>query len=365
MKKKIIILGSTGELGSKLLKSIDLSYYEIFASTCFTNKTKIKRQQIKYNIRHIFCLSDEFHYKKFLDLLKNKIDIIYFLDFGSYSLIYLDKFLKFNKKSIVAIANKEMIIAGGFFLVNKLKKTQNKLIPLDSEHFSLINSNIHNKKIDRVYITASGGPFYFKKNKDFNKVSFKEVINHPKWKMGINNSIDSSNFVNKVLEMIELSIIFNIDIEKIDFLLSKEAFIHSLIIYGSSTISVNAFKNDMLIPLLEPLGTSNRIKFNSYDLNSIFKLTNFKLEKYNDNRFKIIKYIPLIKSFNQSGHINFMLLNNIAQRLYINKKLNYNKIVNFIIYNVKKETNNKKFKSFDSILDYIKSINNKYEKIFF
>jgi 1-deoxy-D-xylulose-5-phosphate reductoisomerase len=183
--------------------------------------------------------------------------------------------------------------------------------------------------------------------------------------MGINNSIDSSNFVNKVLEMIELSIIFNIDIEKIDFLLSKEAFIHSLIIYRSSAISVNAFKNDMLIPLLEPLEAINRIKFNSYKLKSIFRLNNFKLEKYNDKRFKIVKYIPFIKSFNQSGHVNFMLLNNIAQRLYINKNLNYNKIVSFIIDNVKKETNNKKFKSFDSILDYINSINNKYEKIFF
>jgi len=365
MKKRIIILGSTGKLGTKLLNSIDLSYYEIFASTCYKNESKIKNQQIKYKIKYIFCLSDKIQYKNFLDVLKNKIDIIYFLDFGSYSLFYLDIFLNFNKKSIVAIANKEMIISGGVFLINKLKTHKNKLIPLDSEHFSLIKSNTINEEIDKVFITASGGPFYYKKNIDLKNVSFNDVIKHPKWKMGINNSIDSSNFVNKVLEMIELSIVFNIDIEKIDFLLSKEAFIHSLIVYKSSTISINAFKNDMLIPLLEPFNISNKKKIKSYKFNSIFNLANFKIEKYNDKRFKIIKYIPFIKSFNQSGHINFMLLNNIAQRLYINKKLNYDDIINFIINNVKKETNNKKFKSINSILNYIRSKNDRYEKIFF
>jgi 1-deoxy-D-xylulose-5-phosphate reductoisomerase len=81
------------------------------------------------------------------------------------------------------------------------------LIPLDSEHFSLFNSNIKKSIIfEKIYITASGGPFYFKKNINLSKVTFKNVIAHPKWKMGVNNSIDSSNFINKFLEIYELSI---------------------------------------------------------------------------------------------------------------------------------------------------------------
>ena len=75
--------------------------------------------------------------------------------------------------------------------------------------------------INKVYITASGGPFYFQKKINLNKVSLKQVLNHPKWNMGKNNSIDSSNFIKKLLEIYELSIIFNIDINKIDFLVSK------------------------------------------------------------------------------------------------------------------------------------------------
>ena len=124
-----------------------------------------------------------------------------------------------------------MIIAGGKLLINKINKSGNKLVPLDSEHFSMINSNINNNDIDKVYITASGGPFYFKKNINLNKVNLNKLLNHPKWNMGINNSIDSSNFINKILEIFELSIIFNIDINKIDFLVSKNAYVHSIIIY--------------------------------------------------------------------------------------------------------------------------------------
>ena len=132
-----------------------------------------------------------------------------------------------------------MIIAGGKILIDKINKSGNKLVPLDSEHFSMVNSNINNNEIDKVYITASGGPFYFKKNINLNKVTLKQVLKHPKWDMGKNNSMNSSNFINKILEILELSIIFNIDINKIDFLVSKNAYIHSMVIYKNSTVLIN------------------------------------------------------------------------------------------------------------------------------
>ena len=92
-----------------------------------------------------------------------------------------------------------------------------------------------------------------------------KLLNHPKWNMGINNSIDSSNFINKVLEILELSIIFNIDINKIDFLVSKNAYVHSIIIYKNNTVLINCFDNNMLIPMVSPL-----IKiFNSKKIKSI------------------------------------------------------------------------------------------------
>ena len=186
--------------------------------------------------------------KKFNVFLKNsQFKLVYFLDYGSYSLTYLDILIKNNKNSIFAIANKEMIIAGGPILKKIMNSPKYKFIPLDSEHYSMINHNFNESNVIKVFITASGGPFYFKKKIDLRNVSLKEVLKHPKWKMGINNTIDSSNFINKFLEIFELSTIFNISLDKIDFLISKEAFVHSLIIYKDNNISINCFKNDMLI----------------------------------------------------------------------------------------------------------------------
>ena len=92
-----------------------------------------------------------------------------------------------------------MIIAGGENLIDKINRSKNTLIPLDSEHFSLINTKINHKELKKIFITASGGPFYFKKKVNLEKVNLTQVLAHPKWKMGFNNSIDSSSFINKIL----------------------------------------------------------------------------------------------------------------------------------------------------------------------
>ena len=136
-------------------------------------------------------------------------------------------------------------------MISSIRRSNNIFIPLDSEHFSLINSNFSDSNIQKIYITASGGPFF--KKIDLNGVTTEQVLKHPKWKMGINNSIDSSNFINKLLELYELSSIFDIDMKKIDFLVSRDAYVHSIIIYKNGLVSLNCFNNDMLIPMIYPL----------------------------------------------------------------------------------------------------------------
>ena len=254
MKNNILIIGSTGKLGSKLLNYTHKEKISIKVITCFRNKKKLLSQKKKYNIEKSYVLSHSTDNKSFLNLVsKSKFSIVYFLDYGSSSLIFLNKILENNTRCTIAIANKEMIVAGGHLLINKILTSKNYLVPLDSEHFSLFRLNPKDIETKYLYITASGGPFYFNKKINLNKVSQKEVTSHPKWRMGINNSIDSSNFINKILEMFELSIIFTIDISKIDFLVSREAFIHSLIYYKDNTININCFENNMLIPLVKPL----------------------------------------------------------------------------------------------------------------
>ena len=365
MKKKILIIGSTGKLGKLLLNYSKNNNIQIDAVASYKNYNLQVKQQSELNIKYGFCLSKNGEMIKFNKFIKShKFKIVYFLDYGALSLNYINTIINNNSNTQLCIANKEMIIAGGKLLIDKIISSGNNLVPLDSEHFSMVNSNYANKEIDKVYITASGGPFYFKKNVNLNKVSLKQVLKHPKWDMGKNNSIDSSNFINKVLEILELSIIFKIDINKIDFLVSKNAYVHSIIIYKNSTVLINCFDNNMLIPMVSPL-----IKiFNSKKIKSTtsknFDISNFKLEIMNDKRFKIRKYLNKIKNFTHLERIHFLLLNNKAHTMYFNNKLNYNDILNFIFKNMpKKQYSNLKLSSFSNIISSINEIKSKYEII--
>ena len=358
MKKKIIIIGSTGKLGSKLLSFTDKNSIHIFCITCFKNIKKLEAQKKKYNVKKSFVLSNLKDEIEFLKLLKKNIDIIYFLDFGSTSLKYLNYFLKFNTHSVIAIANKEMIIAGGSLLQLKIKKSNNFLVPLDSEHFSLYNSNIENNNIQKIYITASGGPFYFNKKINLSKVSKSKVLSHPKWKMGKNNLIDSSNFINKILEIYELSYIYNIPLNKIDFLISKEAYIHSIIHYKDNTLTINAFNNDMIITLIKPLSFFYKIKPFPLKQN-YFNVDNLIVEKPIDTRFTFFKYKNKLLKLSHSEQIKLMIINNSAHKLYLSDKLKYNDIIDYIMTNIPNNSKNIKFKNFESILKFI-ALNNDY-----
>ena len=363
MTKKILIIGSTGKLGKLLLNYCNKNDIPIEAIASYKNHKLQTFQQSKMNIKHGFCLSKDDEFLKFNRYIKShKFKIVYFLDYGALSLNYLNIIINNNTNTQLCIANKEMIIAGGKLLVDKIINSGNKLIPLDSEHFSMVNSNSVNKDIHKVYITASGGPFYFKKKINLNKVSLKQVLKHPKWDMGKNNSIDSSNFINKVLEILELSVIFGIDIKKIDFLVSKNAYVHSMVIYKNSTVVINCFDNNMLIPMVSPLiklFNSKRIKS---DDSKNLDISNYRLEVMNDQRFKITRYLNRVKKFTHLERIYFLLLNNKAHTMYLNNKINYNDILNYIFKNMpKKQISNINLSSFNNIISLINGIKSKYE----
>ncbi len=364
MSKKILIIGSTGTLGTKLLNFCIINNISIFAITSFKNKKKLSIQKNKSNAKHAFNLSVQDEKSKFINFLKkNKFKLVYFLDYGSYSLIYLDILIKNNEHSIFAIANKEMIIAGGPILKKIINSKKYRFIPLDSEHYSMINHNINDHNVSKIYITASGGPFYFRKKINLSNVNLKDVLNHPKWKMGLNNTIDSSNFVNKFLEIFELSIIFNISLDKIDFLISREAFVHSLIIYKDNNIGINCFKNDMLVSLVKPLSEIFNIFIKSNSFNKVFNINNFRLNKFDDKRFKIIKFKNLIKNFDHQKQIQFMLLNNRAHKLYLNNEIEYDEIINFIFDNLSLNNQNYDLSSLNKIVKYIDYQNTKFENV--
>ena len=360
MSIKVIIIGSTGKLGTKLLNYTFKNSIPVFGITCYKNYKKIEKQKKKYGINKSFVLSNPNERTSFYRLLETKIHILYFLDFGSLSLLYLKHFLKFNKRSVIAVANKEMIIAGGSILQSKIKKTKNIFIPLDSEHFSLLNSNIDKDNIKKIFITASGGPFYFNKKINFNNVDTKLVLSHPKWKMGKNNLIDSSNFINKILEIFELSYIYDIPLTKIDFLVSKEAYIHSIIHYNDNTLSLNCFLNDMIVTLIKPLSFFYKIQPMTIKQNYL-NSNHLKIEKPVDKRFLILNYRKELIKLTHSQQIRLMIINNSAHKLYLSNKLQYSNIINYIMRELQNNSVDVKLNTFNSIIKFLISTNKHYK----
>jgi len=364
MKNKILVIGSTGKLGIKLLNFCKKKSIKIDTATCFNNIKKLNLQIKKFDIKNGFqlnCPKKIINFKRHLE--NSNFKLIYFLDHGSKSLLYLDIILKFQKKCHICIANKEMIIAGGALLIKSINKSKNYFIPMDSEHFSLINNKISNDTVKKIYITASGGPIYFNKNINLNTVSKNKVLSHPKWEMGANNLIDSSNFINKILELYELSAIYNIDIDKLDFIISPEAFVHSIIQYKDNTFSYNCFHNDMLITLIKPLTLIYNTNYNFRSIN-IFDQKNFFFEIPNDKRFLILSNLSKLKKLSHAQTIKFMILNNIAQNLYLSNKLKYIEIPKFILKHLFSSDQNTIFNNFKKIINYILYLEKQYKKYY-
>ena len=376
LKNNIVILGSTGVLGTKLVNFLHKNNLKINIITCFSNYKKLYRQKKKTNTKialvlnpNIPIINNDLNYgdETLLNYIqKNPINIFYILNTGFESLKYIESIIKFQKNCTVAIANKEILVAGGKLLIDRIISSKNKILPLDSEHFSLIDL-IPNRKniieyISKIYLTASGGPFYFDKKFNINNIILKDAIKHPIWKMGYKNSIDSSNLVNKILECFELSSLYNIPLSNIDITISPKAFAHSIVFYTDHRISINCFKNDMMIPL-----TSFFSNYTFYDkaksnINSI-KINDLSFNTFDNHKFQILKYKHRIFNFTHSQQINFMILNSEAISRFIATNIKYSEIIPFIFNNLDIFPKNKKFKSLYDIIKYTNIISSSIKKI--
>ncbi len=233
---------------------------------------------------------------------------------------------------LIAIANKESIICGWNLINRELKKNKTKFIPVDSEHFSiwsLVNDKLD--EIDKIYLTASGGPFLNKKREYLKNVKPIHAVKHPKWKMGKKISVDSSTMVNKVFEIIEAKKIFNLNIKKIKILSHPDSYVHAIVKFKNGLTKILIHDTNMKIPIFNSLHNKNLINIKSNKL-SISKLNNLNLKKISTKQFPSLN---IIKFFNRNNDslletvlvsandelVNLFLINKI-KFLDITKKLN-------------------------------------------
>ena len=266
MKKKIGILGSTGSIGESTVKIIqnDKKDFDVIFLSTNTNVKKLLKQSLILKPKSVIIFDKKNHlkYKKkftnkkikvfnsFKELkkksLKTKIDYIMCAITGLAGLDSTINCIDITKN--IAIANKESIVCAWSLIEKRLIKYKTKFIPIDSEHFSIwsLLQNESINSVEKIIITASGGPFLNYKLNKLKNVKPKEAIKHPNWNMGKKISIDSATLMNKVFEIIEAQRIFKIDIKKFEILIHPKSYVHSIIkfiyIYIKNSLSLNNFK---------------------------------------------------------------------------------------------------------------------------
>jgi len=162
----------------------------------------------------------------------------------------------------VALANKETLVAGGAFVMEAVKKAGVKLLPVDSEHsaiFQCLQGCPPEKRINRLILTASGGPFFGRKAEELEQVTLADALNHPNWSMGQKITIDSATMMNKGLELIEASWLFDMPPEKIDIVVHRESIIHSLVEYDDNAVLAQLGTPDMRVPIQYALTYPDRL----------------------------------------------------------------------------------------------------------
>ena len=356
MTKFVSILGSTGSVGLAVLKILDKDRLIKINLLCANKSYSLICSQIKKYKPKIFIINNHLIFKKvkkkfkkkntiilntFNSLkIKKKSDITVSAIPGIAGLQPTLKMIEGSKK--ILIANKESIICGWDLLSKKAKKNKAKIIPIDSEHFSIMKLLETNKleDINKIYITASGGPFLNYSINQLKKIRPSDALKHPKWKMGKKVTIDSATLMNKILELIEAQLLFNLDLKKLDILIHPESLVHAVVELNNGLCKFIYHDTSMIIPIANAI-YEDKLNINHFYIkkNNVIKDLTFK--KVNKNIFPIIK---LKKKLNEypATPIIINAANEILVDQFLRKKIPFSSIYKFIMA-ILKDRNYRKY----------------------
>ena len=317
-----------------------------------------KKKLVKINIFN--------NYNSFNNIFKKKIDYVMSSISGIDGLEPTLKIIKHTKK--IAIANKEAIICGWHLIKKNLKRYQTNFVPVDSEHFSIFYALRTNKilNIEKIYLTASGGPLNNISKKRFKNIKISEAIKHPNWKMGKKISVDSATMMNKVFEIIEAKKIFDLDYDKLDILVHPSSYVHAIIKFKDGMIKIIAHDTNMKIPIFNSLYDNQKKNIQSDKLN-LKKLNSLNLKQVDTNKFPSIKIIKSLHSKESLLETIIVLANDELVNLFLLKKIKFTDITGFllVLINMKKFKNysHKKPSDIESIIVLKRHIKNTINKM--
>ena len=348
MKIKIAILGSTGSIGKSTLEVIkkDKKHFDVILLYANNNYKKLIQQAKEFNVKNVIIKNKTLYLKvknslkktktkvysgdiSIINIISGKLDYTMSAIVGIAGLQPTVDAIKISKT--VAIANKETIICGWEILSKHIKKYKTRIIPVDSEHFSIMElaKGITDDEIEEVIITASGGPFLNMSKNEMSKVKPSQAINHPNWKMGKKISVDSANLMNKVFEVIEAYKIFKFNKKKYRIMIHPQSYVHSIIRFKNGLIKMILYNSDMKIPISNTLyGRKNYVSnVKKIDTKVLSKMS---FQNVNIKRFPSIKLISKCLNLGLLAPTIVNASNEVLVNLFLNNKIGFLDIVETI-----------------------------------
>lgn len=359
MKKKIILLGASGSIGTQTLDVI-AHHPDLFELCAFSVGKRIEHVETilnQFEVHHVCVLNEED--KKHLEV---KFPDVHFVS-GDEGLLQLASLEEGNtlvnalvgsvglKPTLcaiehgkdIALANKETLVVGGKFVKEALKKYHVNITPIDSEHSAIFQclQGVRKEDVSKLIITASGGSFRDRSREELKGVSVKEALAHPNWNMGAKITIDSATLMNKGFEVIEAHYLFDMDYDDIDVLVHKESIIHSLIETKDTALLAQLGTADMRLPIQYALSVPKRFELVSGERCNLAKLKTLHFDEVDMVRFPLLKvaYECGKKEGNACAILN--AANEVAVNAFLNEEIEFLDIEKLI------------FKALDEI-EYIK-----------
>lgn len=372
--QNIVILGSTGSIGKSTLDVIDLNRdkYQVYALVANSDVLSLVQQCIKYKPKYVIIANplkfDELNQLiiganlttkvsagslEVAEIVKHDdVDIVMSAIVGSQGLLPTYNALTHGKK--VLLANKESLVAGGRLMIDaKNSNPYASLLPVDSEHNAIFQCLPHDytnnqKAVNKIILTASGGPFRCHTREQLVGISSSEAIKHPNWSMGKKISVDSSTLMNKGLELIEAFWLFDLPLEQIDVVVHPQSIIHSMVEYVDGSILAQMGTPDMKTPIAYSLAYPERISSGSkyLDFTSISSLT---FEKPDFERFPCLQLAFEALKIGRALPLVLNAANEIAVEAFLNEKIGFYDI-NCIVERAMKKFDSYDYTSVDDVL---------------
>ncbi len=371
--KKIAIYGSTGSIGKNTLEVIkeNPDLFEVVTLVAGKNVNSLIKQIDEFKPKNVYIIGKDdadrlkklysdinvYYGEQGMEEISNLVDF----DISISALVGIaglkPTYNMIKNGKTVALANKEVLVTGGELIMKTAKECGAKLLTIDSEHSAIMQclNGEQSNKIDKILLTASGGPFFDKEITD--QITVEEALNHPTWSMGKKITIDSSTMMNKGFEVIEAKWLFDIDPEQIEIVVHRQSLVHSMVQFKDGTIMANIGPKSMQIPISYALNYPNRLSNNIEKLD-LFTIKDLKFEKPDMNKFKCLK---LAYKALEKGHCYQVALNASNEVLvenFLNGKIKYTDIPDGI-EKMMEALEYKKLNTIDEILEFDKIVREK------